>query len=623
MTRQLITLITLCALSLSAAAQVKTFTVAAMNVDGMPKNVKIAGIYTVDLNPDAKEAAGATAIGQKLVGKGYDLIGVSEDFNYDSQIMEQIGSVYASGTHRGKISASISAITNYIAKNPLFDTDGLNFYWRRNAVEAKYESWTAWWDHNGYSDSGADGLIKKGFRYYMADFGDDVLVDVYILHMDAEVSGGDIAARESQLRQLADDILRINPSLRPKIVMGDTNCRYTRDQLKTLFIDVINADPRYTIKDCWVERCKQNTYPAYGSNALMVNTLGYVQGEIVDKIFYINPKYGKQLSLNSFIVDTDFNDESGEPLADHYPVVAKFTATKNPLYDPASYWSDAYDATYQAYAALYNRLMPLTATTSLPEPFRSQLPLLLTEHVATGSDIVARMEDFQSELNRYMQENYRIDDNTYRLKNPSFEEGVRLQTGDVSGWTVATDATEAFISSVTEDGEGAAIRNFTPHDGNYVFNTWGGTPANGFYCHQTLALPAGWYLFTGVVATDANNAVTLRFGDYRESTGPQTDRSRGHYLSIIGYHTGGSIIVGAESNGWFEADDFHLSRLTKIPDAIESVEVDNAQPSARPNGTLHTWRTFYSPDGRTLTAPRRGINIIRKADGGAQKVFVR
>ena len=155
--------------------------------------------------------------------------------------------------------------------------------------------------------------------------------------------------------------------------------------------------------------------------------------------------------------------------------------------------------------------------------------------------------------------------------------------------------------------------------GNYVFNTWGGTPANGFYCHQTLALPAGWYLFTGVVATDANNAVTLRFGDYRESTGPQTDRSRGHYLSIIGYHTGGSIIVGAESNGWFEADDFHLSRLTKIPDAIESVEVDNAQPSTlnpRPSA-------FYSPDGRTLTAPRRGINIIRKADGGAQKVFVR
>ena len=514
---------------------------------------------------------------------------------------------------------ALDFMADYIAKNPLFDTDGLNFYWRRNAVEAKYESWTAWWDHNGYSDSGADGLIKKGFRYYMADFGDDVLVDVYILHMDAEVSGGDIAARESQLRQLADDILRINPSLRPKIVMGDTNCRYTRDQLKTLFIDVINADPRYTIKDCWVERCKQNTYPAYGSNALMVNTLGYVQGEIVDKIFYINPKYGKQLSLNSFIVDTDFNDESGEPLADHYPVVAKFTATKNPLYDPASYWSDAYDATYQAYAALYNRLMPLTATTSLPEPFRSQLPLLLTEHVATGSDIVARMENFQSELNRYMQENYRIDDNTYRLKNPSFEEGVRLQTGDVSGWTVATDATEAFISSVTEDGEGAAIRNFTPHDGNYVFNTWGGTPANGFYCHQTLALPAGWYLFTGVVATDANNAVTLRFGDYRESTGPQTDRSRGHYLSIIGYHTGGSIIVGAESNGWFEADDFHLSRLTKIPDAIESVEVDNAQPSTlnpRPSA-------FYSPDGRTLTAPRRGINIIRKADGGAQKVFVR
>ncbi len=615
MPHKLISFLAFSILTLSATAQNKTFTVAAMNVDGMPKSIKVAGIYTVNLNPDAREGAGATAIGQKLVSKGYDYIAVSEDFNYNDQILKQIGGAYSSGTHRGKITASISAMANYLAKKPLFDTDGLNLFWRRDNVGVTAEYWTAWNDHYGYDSDGADGLIKKGFRYYLADLGNGQLVDLYILHMDAETSDGDLAARESQMGQLADDILRINPSKRPKIVMGDTNCRYTRDQLKTLFIDVINADGRYTIKDGWIEKCKNNTYPTYGTQDLIVGALGYKEGEIVDKIFYINPKYGMQLRLNNFFVDTDFNDDNGDPLADHYPVVANFT-TSGTLYDPASYWSGDYNAEYQAYAELYDRLLPLTIPT-LQQPLRTQLLALLTEHVSAGSDIVERMKSFLHDFTLYMQENYEANDNTSRIKNPSFEEGVRLQTGQVQGWTVAPDVEEAFISGVIDNDEGAAIRNFDPHDGDYVFNTWGGYPANGFYCRQKLTLPLGWYLFSAVLATDYENSVYLRFGDYRESTGPQTDRTRGQCLNIIGYHPGGSIIIGAESDGWFEADDFRLSRLIYSPTAIESVETDDAstlnpQPSA-----------IYSPDGRILSAPRRGLNIIRRTDGTTQKLLVR
>ena len=616
-----------CALSLSVSlsAQTKEFTVAAMNVDGMPKSVKVALVYDLTLNPDAKEAPGAIAIGQKLKDKQYDLIGVSEDFNYNSQIMDQISSVYSAGTHRGGISVNASTYFNYAAKKTLFDTDGLNFFWRTNTVGVSCESWTAWWDHYGYTDDGADGLIKKGFRYYLADFGDDVLVDIYILHMDAEVSDGDIAARESQMRQLVDDILRINPSRRPKIVMGDTNCRYTRDHLKTLFIDAINADGRYTIKDGWVEKCKSNTYPTYGSDALMTWEYGYEQGEIVDKLFYINPKMGLQLTLNRFYVDTDFNNEEGEPLADHYPVVGEFQA-KGTLYDPASYWSGGYDNdAYRTYAQAYDGLLPLIKA-SLKSPLKEELTELLTAHVDANSDIMARITTFRQHLEAYMSEKYTETDYTHKITNPSFEQGQRLATGNVEGWTVATDVTEAFISGIKDNDEGAAIRYFAPHDGDYVFNTWGGNPANGFFCLQDVSLTSGWYRLEGVVTTDGNRSVSLRFGDARVSSGPRADRAEGARLSIITYHTGGKITIGAESNDWFETDDFRLYRLKAIPTAIHNIPVDESlEESPLPNrgGVGEGASTIYTPDGRTLAQPRRGINIIRQADGTTHKILVK
>ena len=613
----LLTFLAVCALAVQASAQNKSFTVAAMNVDGMPRSIKIAGIYTVTLNPDAKEEAGATAIGQKLASKGFDYIAVSEDFNYNDQILEQIGDAYASGTHRGKISASISAIANYLAKKPLFDTDGLNLFWRRDNVGVTAEFWTAWNDHNGYDSDGADGLIKKGFRYYLADIGDGRLVDLYILHMDAETSEGDLAARESQMWQLADDILRINSSHRPKIVMGDTNCRYTRDHLKTLFIDVINADPRYTIKDGWIEKCKNNAYPAYGSAPLMVDVLGYVEGEIVDKLFYINPKYGMQLTLNRFYVDTDFNGADGEPLADHYPVVGKFVA-KGTLYDPASYWSGSYDNdAYRAYALAYDGLLPLTKTT-LKSPLKEELEALLTEHVDAGSDITARITAFRQHLKEYMAENYSDDDQTSKLANPSFEQGVRLATGNVEGWTVNTEAWEAFISGVVDNDEGAAIRDFTPHDGNYVFNTWGGTPADGFFCRQEVTLTAGWYRLEATIATDSDFSAALRLGDARVSTGPRSDRHAGCRLELITYHPGGKVTIGAESTDWFEADDFRLYRYKAIPTAIESVQADAADHSSALDAPA-----LYDVSGRRLSHPRRGLNIIRNANGTTQKVILR
>lgn len=313
-------------LSLTAAAQTGTFKTAALNVDGMPKEIRIVGIIPITLNPDAKEAAGATAIGQKLHTMGYDVVGLSEDFNFHDQIYNEVKDHgYVSMTHRGKIETSAEAYGRIIIqRSPVFDMDGLGLLYNSATVTASNEAWTAWTAHNGYTDNGADGLIDKGFRYYTITLKDGVEVDLYILHMDAETDPEDNAARATQIDQLVSTI-KATDNKRPIIVMGDTNCRYTRDPLKTNFIDALNADSRFLCKDPWIEHEYNGVYPPLGSNALMVNDLGYQKGEVVDKVFYINNIDAPyHIEAKNYLQDISFVNEAGEPLADHWPIVIEW-----------------------------------------------------------------------------------------------------------------------------------------------------------------------------------------------------------------------------------------------------------------------------------------------------------
>lgn len=290
-----------------------TFTTAAMNVDGLPAKI------VVDINPDGPDKEGTTKISQKIATKGWDVIGVSEDFNFHHELMTSLYDNYNCGTHRGGVS-----ITNT-------NTDGLNLIYK-NTIQVEGEKCIPWKVKysTGFlgTGNGADKLVDKGYRFYQVTVAEGVTIDYYILHMDAASDPEDIAAREAELDQLVEAIKASN-NKNPIIVMGDTNCRYTREKLEEKFINTINADSRFTINDCWIEKCKNGVYPTYGSESLMVGTLGYVEGEIVDKIFYINNTDSDvTLTLNSFKVDTDFNDVDGTPLADHYPVVSEFTYTK-------------------------------------------------------------------------------------------------------------------------------------------------------------------------------------------------------------------------------------------------------------------------------------------------------
>lgn len=303
----------------NAAQNEGTFTVCSMNVDGLPKK-----ILFVTLNGDGPGSDGTKKISAKMATYGWDIIAVSEDFNYHTELMSSLTD-YNCGTHGGKV----SGLSN--------STDGLNLIWKKS-VTTTGETRVKWKDNYASgtfgTGNGADTMITKGFRFYQCTVADGVTVDVYTLHMDADSDAEDIAARESQLKQLAAAIKASNNG-NPIIVMGDTNCRYTRENLQTLFIDSINADERFTIQDAWIEKVREGNYPEHGAESIVAQDKGgtypYPDAEIVDKIFYINNSDSKvQISADYYLIAENFVDSDGTALADHWPVVVQFSYSITP-----------------------------------------------------------------------------------------------------------------------------------------------------------------------------------------------------------------------------------------------------------------------------------------------------
>lgn len=316
--RILLTCVALGAMLSAMAQRHYTFNAVALNVDGLPNKDVSLLFTTINVNPDGKNEAGATELCGILANSGWDIVGLSEDFNFHTQLTAAPASNYYNfGAHTGSV--DVDNILSAFSRN---SCDGLGFACS-NRLSFSGGDRTAWKEYYGTTDNGADGLITKGFRVYTVTLATGVEVDVYVLHMEAEDSSEDIAVRKKQLGELRDHILKTNKNKRPIVILGDTNCRYTRDELKTEFIDKINADSRFTIKDAWVEHVWGGTYPTYGSDAMMTHTYGMQKGEIVDKVFYINTTESRlTLKANSYL-----HDESVSTVSDHKPVVVNFTIT--------------------------------------------------------------------------------------------------------------------------------------------------------------------------------------------------------------------------------------------------------------------------------------------------------
>lgn len=297
-----------------------TFTAASLNVDGLP-TINLGSIH---VNPEGRGAQGATDIGKYLMisNKRYDILAVQEDFDYNPQLVAEFGNTYGQGSWRGAIDRGRAA-TAYLGLTDGCETDGLNFFWNtENGLEAGGEYWER---YTALTKDEGNQLIQKGFRYYEVTLADGMTIDVYITHMDA---GEATDSRNAQWTQLKNAVVQNSFTNRPKIVMGDFNSRYTRENIVTNFIDPIEATGHYTVKDVWIEFNQSGVYPTVGSGSL--------SNEVVDKMIYINPTATGAMTLTplSYMRETDYtiNTVYGNgdmtALGDHGPIVVEFRAHK-------------------------------------------------------------------------------------------------------------------------------------------------------------------------------------------------------------------------------------------------------------------------------------------------------
>ena len=300
-----------------------TFTAATYNVDGLPKKISL-----VTINGDGPGSDGTKNISKKIAADNWDFVGFSEDFAYHTELTSAL-SAFTFGKYRGNISSK--ALTSTI------DTDGLGFAARNATCSFSNETIVKFTSSSGGLTSGANTCIKKGFRHYVMTLADGTEIDVLVTHMNTYSSSGTghINAQHAQLKQLAQYINGLKANKRPIILMGDTNCRYTRHDFQTYFWGVL--DSALEVHDPWVDFQWNGVYPTYGGKSLMVSDAtgtdsktdiiceNTQKGEVVDKIIYINnPEAPVQIKANSYL--RDYDNYNG--LADHMPIVVEFSYTK-------------------------------------------------------------------------------------------------------------------------------------------------------------------------------------------------------------------------------------------------------------------------------------------------------
>lgn len=337
-----------------------TFNAAAVDVDGLPYQMNGFGSNmanapgSVVINSsasydDASSQMKETA--RKIAREGWSIMAMSRDYNYHNDLVTALNGLYQDAIHSGGFTTDISgAIEGTMGQ---VDADGVGFFVSKDNsfVELGKTNWTetegedivsvglqafdAW--RNGRSFDleydELDAFGKKGFRRYtvtLTTTDDDVnvAVDVYALHMDGGVNDADIAARNSQLTQLAQAIITNSANNnRPIIVMGRMNSYYSRENLADNFIDVINQQSHLEIKDAWIECTRSSVYPTSVADA-QTKGFGPENGEKTSKIFYINnsnvidgdePVFS--LSVNAYQIATYFDVEEN-------PVVVSFTITE-------------------------------------------------------------------------------------------------------------------------------------------------------------------------------------------------------------------------------------------------------------------------------------------------------
>lgn len=257
------------------------FSTVTYNVAGLPRLIS------------SSDPANNTAyIGQSLAN--YDHIHVQEDFNYHAVL-------YANDSHPHRTATSGGVPFG----------DGLNTLSSFPFTDFKRTTWT--------KSNGTDSLTPKGFTYHRVRLADGVYVDFYNFHTNAGVDTDDLAARRSNIAQLSEYIT-VHSAGNAVVVMGDSNCRYTRAEDN---IRLLSTDNRLT--DPWIELIRGGDVPVAGSHPIVVHTVPKNTDEVVDKIFYRGNRLINLRPSNYRLNDpTFFHPTTGKPLSDHWPVFTDF-----------------------------------------------------------------------------------------------------------------------------------------------------------------------------------------------------------------------------------------------------------------------------------------------------------
>lgn len=280
-----------------APAQVKaeednTFNVLSLNVAGLPAILSSGdpAVNTVKISP---------------LLNNFDIVSVQEDFAYHDELVSEITELVYQTEHSGNV--------------PL--GDGMNIFSKFPIYNDKRVEWE---DRYGLIENGADQLTPKGILYTAIEIAPGYFIDVYDIHTDADCDEDSLAARRSNMNQLAAMIQEYSTG-RAVIVIGDTNSRYTRegDNFETAVLEPCG------LTDPWIDLKRNGDVPADGDALSDWNNLNSGNHEVVDKIWYRSGASVELTALSYDLLDTMFTDENGEQLSDHFPITATFSYTLN------------------------------------------------------------------------------------------------------------------------------------------------------------------------------------------------------------------------------------------------------------------------------------------------------
>jgi len=278
----------------ASAAGAEPVSVATYNVAGLPTQV-------TPETPEVNNALISPLLNQ------FDLALVQEDFFYHADLIAEDTHPYL----------SVKDTTDVPGLPMLMLGDGLN---RMSWSPFEAHTRVTWNDCFGELSNGSDCLAPKGFSVARHEIVSGHFVDVYNLHSDAGSEPPDLEARRANLRQLYTYI-QANSSGEAVIVMGDTNSRYTREgDVLPEFLDETG------LQDVWIELVRSGDLPPIGPSLsnCVDGERDVADCEVVDKIFYRASQALPITALAYEVLDTEFVDELGEPLSDHYPVHTVF-----------------------------------------------------------------------------------------------------------------------------------------------------------------------------------------------------------------------------------------------------------------------------------------------------------